>query len=595
LNRRTLTLSAYVAFFVSLILLLRAIQGFKTGNRDSSVAYGLEPFLTVFVLCSLAAFFTSTREEVSLLSVGIIAFSMFILLSIPALKYSLPYGFFDSLTHFAGITDILASGAIRPESRISVYPTFHVLIAMAMESSGVAPIWAFNYVPPMIYSMIPFFAYFLAKGLFDHREYVRFSVAISFFIPSIGRSYFVTVLPATFSIVLSLALLACIANRTRTPSFAILVVILLPTLSMSHPLTPMVLTAALLVAVLAGWVVSHQTESAGPDELVGRHLRVTLGLAALLGVMTMAWLFLASFDFTGGVIKNISAVFLQYLEATGPAGQTPSIFTYRVPGVFVMLHGEELFLVVGSLGSIGVFIKRSGLESIRQRPDILLLFGWITVNAILYVLWTALPTATLFNADRFLIYGLSLSMLVAAYLYYTLASHRRRDSPKNPSWEMTVLLAVLLATGASLAVMQLYPSEVNVPPQGLVYYNPVNTVPQYYGVTFLGAYVWKQNPNSTFVADGHWRQLARAFVSTRMADSVESYGNSSYPPGSYLVLDDFMQTVTFANLPGIPFGFTPHLPFDVWTELGNEGGIDKFYDNGEVTAYYASSSAIVNV
>jgi len=427
--------------------------------QDSWVLGGLVvPFFVYVAIVSFALCMTDSLPKLAIIST-LVSVSMNIL---PGLKYELFYGAGDSLKHYDIVSYIMASGTVPtgPTEQRAAYsgaPDMQIVIAAFSLIVGASPNTGMKFAIPLAYSVFPPLVYFVSNRLISS-EKLKKLIVVSAAFPNVivyvlsGTVFALPLLLCVFTLPL---IIAAAPNEQRR-SYAMLNMLLLIGLLLSHTLTPLLFLIFLVYLIVVMHVLRHFWTKG--DRLVTSWMRNILVLLTTAAIMFCAWwMFQAGFLFNT-MIDNIQRMFAhEFRKPVVPTRFLELDFFGRIQ-ILLVTHGRDLALTALVVLGVLTLLKRRKLERRERHFYTCLVILMIAIGSVLVIqLITAYGD---FEVARWFEYALTFAPFLAGLgLYATRSILCKRFGPTKTRFLMGALVFVII----SLSVVQFYPFQPLVP------------------------------------------------------------------------------------------------------------------------------------
>lgn len=262
-------LSLFIIIGILLIIIFQPVtDGYEISIYDAFPWYFWLLILISSMLSLLIIFFdfikgNKINNKQCLLGILIIVFICFILLSLPYFRGYATYGREDHLSHIGIIREIIINGKIGDNN---FYPNYHILISFITEITGVDIINLSTFIPrifPFIF-LIGFFVFlrvFLKK--IDFRLSLIFIISLFFF--SSQGNYLAPYYQSFLLIPIILFLYFKRNTFEEDLRYTILLIIILISYIMYHPLNAILLMLVFLVSIIVylfskKFIINHSFE-----------------------------------------------------------------------------------------------------------------------------------------------------------------------------------------------------------------------------------------------------------------------------------------------------------------------------------------------
>lgn len=191
---------------------------------------------SIFIVLSL----TRPNTNVWIWGYFLLILNVLIIFCLPFIRGYEMYGIADPISHLGHIRDIINYNHIIDDELF--YPILHILIAIVNCFGNIDYKIVYNYLAPLFSVFFMISMYLLSKEIFQEKEKVILTSAISL-VPFIHSSYYVNFVPNGFSFMLVpliLYLYFKVEGKKSWP-YSVLLVMLLFLIPFSHPLTTVVL------------------------------------------------------------------------------------------------------------------------------------------------------------------------------------------------------------------------------------------------------------------------------------------------------------------------------------------------------------------
>jgi hypothetical protein len=492
----------------------------------------------------------------------------FLLYALPALKYAFPYGSTtDVATHMSMLRTIAQTGQVDPYSVYWRTPGFHVIGALLSRLSGVDFVFWAKVVPASLGSLVPLAFYMLCKRASVPASMTRVVVVLSGtslpLLYTLNGTSFTAPVFVFFVMVFLLRELSRGANYLKV-SYTIMSFLFSFSIVTWHASTSFVVP---VVFVLAG--VLFVFDRGRSYFLEGSTALVWLGLLGIVGALSY-WMY------------DANLLWGHFARSAGEALQpdvTPDLIP---PRLFTLSLGDRALMGLFYHARDGLLIVLSGLGIVlliwagRKEASLRLLrtYGliWLLFAAILPLLFIV-GFGTL-GYKRFLVYGVTLSPLLAGYSVWRGSTTLQRYVPWLSEQQMSSIAVIVVFV---FSAIQLYPYQPAVPTLDggssgvgppVVWLHAVNSAYQYHMLRFAGKIPDDRQVIADYVGHKQYRMFFGTDAQSRLRQ--ETYQR---PEPAFLLL----------HWPGRPGAYTEPAEYrsagaiEAWRV---RPGMSTVYDNG---------------
>jgi hypothetical protein len=349
----------------------------------------------------------------------------------------------DLLGHAGYVIDIFRTGHI---GDLNPYPVTHSLIAQITSITGLSVLQVVNLNTVLVLPIFILTTYLLATAVLPNKgQRLLVALVAGGTMAGISRYYLV---PNTWSILMLPLLFYCYFKQDRVP-FKILLVLLLVVYPFFHPLSSVVIMAALAVMEL-------------PKPVYSRLLRrLDMGVPSWIESRPVVWpILLEAAVFFPWVLsrpafQKSAYIFLEQLatfsgspglrEAGGDLAKA-NVHGLGILILMLKMHGELLiFLILATLAAI-LLVKQLRLGIRDSGKYRLLLLGILILLSVLF--WAAdfvgAPGTRVFAADRMVVYTEIACIPLVAFALWEIARRTRFSHLAKVSTCGLVILALVL-------------------------------------------------------------------------------------------------------------------------------------------------------
>ena len=459
---RWLKLATITALVLLTIVLLLAYQspakGYELSIYDSSgVTIWAFIILAVvsgtFIIIHQATFERNENRRLWLLGLTVIILTHVVILDIPYIRgYEAFRG--DNITHLGMVRDITVSGHF---SNVNFYPSVHILVAWISTATGIQEAVVFNlgtaFFAPVIFLLS---IYLLARVVLPERRQRLIAMALA---GLIFPAVYIT--PNGWSMLFLPLILFCHFKRT-IPAYRIFLVILLILLPFLHPLSSLMLILALIVIELTRTILAFIAR----EKTTFRSSKFSFEPIFIEIVVFCAWVLSFSRFYTNLQVFWNQLVNFAKSDVLGDIGATLGKIDISGPDLIVLylkLYGVSTVLIVLSLVTVFLLVRRISSNQDRERANLLLLAATFLFTGFLYLLYVlGFPGLSIIGGDRFLRYVMIITPLLAGFGVYEII--RRLNHQKAA----VAATAALIVVCVSLVVFTLYSSPFTVRPNAQV-------------------------------------------------------------------------------------------------------------------------------
>jgi hypothetical protein len=366
----------------------------------------------------------------------------------------------DQMGHIGFVEDIASTGHV---PGFNPYPITHTLLYQIALVTGAPITRVVNLNTALIFPIFVLTTYLLATAVLPHRgQQLLAALVASGAVAGLSRF---NLIPNTWSILLLPLLFYCYFNRDRLP-FKLLFILLLVAYPFIHPLSSLMIIAALAVMELAKPIYSRLLRRFRihiPSQVGSRPVLwpILLELAIFVPwVSTREW-FQTNLDALWYQLSNFSGS-TQMLQKTGSDIGKAGLDILGVVVIGVKLYGE--ILIFATLACLGVFLLARQLRSGGQdhRKFSLLLVGALfLLTCFFYVAFlVGIPGAEAISAPRLLVYIEITCIPLMAFALWELPSRARF---RHAAWcavsGLIIMAAILNVAAHHASPYQIRPGE----------------------------------------------------------------------------------------------------------------------------------------
>jgi hypothetical protein len=410
-NLKFLAVFSFTLIFLALIL----IKNSPANGYELSI-YTVTPFiwilLVVIIVCGILIstdqMFSKNVNDFWIVGFFIILFSVFIIVSIHALRGYYMYGFGDVPTHLSEANQIIYSGHLFHGITDNFYPIIHILIAEIVIATNISTLNVGKYLAPVFTIFYMVSIYLLSNIVMPRREHI--------IIASIGSgilffSYYhvmpypqvlsALVLPFVFYLYFRSKKYVCEANK-------ITLIILIFLITFFHPLS-LIMCIAFLVTVELTLLISNKLK--GVDFKMSQF---NFNLTLISITVFIFWISAFSV-FRIGIQDIVSTTHgVQSYQVTQVESATSSIQLFDMMILALKRYGENA--IYGLLSLIGgTLVIRRLKNEVNCLCYIFQLFIWFTVSGILLIMMFAGIHQIYINRVLDSFYALLVSPLLAGF------------------------------------------------------------------------------------------------------------------------------------------------------------------------------------
>lgn len=589
-NLKFLAICSFTFISLALVLILSSpANGYELSIYAATpIVWFLLIGAVIFgILISTDQIFSKSVRNFWLIGLFIILFSIFIIVSIHALRDYYLYGFGDTPAHFYEVNQIICSGHLFNHIVDDFYPITHILLAEIVMITNLSVRSVGKYLPSIFTIFYMISIYLLSKTVMLRKDYIivaSIGSGILFFsyyhVMLYPQALSALLLPFVFYLYFRSEIYSCPANK-------ITLIILIFLIPFFHPLS-LIMFIAFLVMVEFAVLISNRLNHRG---LEMNKLNFNLTLISIIAFFS--WI--SSFVLFGvgvrGIVSTIhggsSYQFVQIESATESIKMLDMVF------LSLKRYGENaiyglLSLIGGTLIIIRLKNKTNYLENMFR------LYIWFIVSGILLFLMFLSIHQIYINRVLDSFYALLVSPLLAGFALIELLEkfkHRR------------VLLRFLLTFTLLISILGVYNSPWLLQPSWQTTLQDVN-----------GA-VWLSENSESAVVEGmgfHSGHLSVARVEHNISNLKlfrPDYANNNrllpekfnyslyqelgslFSEDSYLVSEKRAETL--ADDPVLlKSKFDPTIPWGRGIDFNNlqvDHSVNKIYESNEVKCWYICS------
>ena len=278
-NLFKISIMAYCVLFVMLIFIFL--------NSQQQYYLPLEYFIAVFLISSiilsqilLKPQLSNTYEKIILLEIFLLStvvFSSFLFL------FPSPYGN-DAPYHVRFIENSINAGFLTGEGQYENYPLFHLLFIYIVELCKIENFKAVQFILLVVQNIVILLGFVLTKKLFNNSKIALIVSLFLLFAPYISEpKYFY--FPGAFTSILFMLCIFLIFNPKITSlKYSILLILSFIALIIAHPMTPVILIAALII-----FLTTSKFNITGEKNSTSTPKKITLTSILLVLTVTISW------------------------------------------------------------------------------------------------------------------------------------------------------------------------------------------------------------------------------------------------------------------------------------------------------------------
>lgn len=585
-TNRGLKLTACLCFLLIAVALLVIDRHSPAEGYELSIYESLPPTVWVMLIAALAGgtvlvvreAFTGRKSPYWVLGFFVLAFSLTIILLLPAFRGYLLYGALDTITHVDFAKDVLLRAHF---DRWNQYPITHILIAQLVQVTGGPTESVGEYVPVVFTVLYMLFSYLLASAVMPRKGQALLAAATT---PLFFNYYHVCTYPQSLSI-MALPLLFYLYFRSSvrsSPALKAAFVTLLFLFPYFHPAPAGVLVVSLLAAEGAkmAWRAWRRTPSTMAQNGIDR---VAFEPTLIASVAFLTWI--SSHGIFYKTIWNTLGWLKGEIEAIPRVQEVETMFQTTGLGIAdqvvlaLKMYGDNLvYLLLSFVALLVVAWRFLGGRSEVKNLSILSLPFLVSGPA-----WVLIFASTLsVTLGRLL--GSNVMMwstpVFAAFALHELFAARKRAG--------TVAVTAILLCTSVVGIVGVYHSPF------ILQTNWQVTRQETEGTTWFHRHA---SPpfQGAFASLGITSTVpGRLHIPDHFGYATQEMLGESFPVDTYLLLaESFRQSSTRADLPSAMLAPATRLRADEMDlrQLESDHSLRKVYSNGELDIFAIEAKA----
>ena len=471
-NRMRFLFLIYVFFAVILVFSAVFLQ------RDYQDSWVLEGLTIQTLLVAIPFLILAINIRSSSRLVLLIASFLMLLSLVVNLKYVQISGVFDSIAHY-GFTNRLISTGHVPETgfyarEYSGTPGMHIFLASLTQVTGLSTTVAIKLFLVIVSAMPPFILYLLIKNVTTESSRRFLLLGTCFTLPLASILFGTTFALPMYFLFISVFLRQTIMSGSSR-SFSVILIIIAPSLIISHGITPLFLTVLMFCTPFVLKILSFVRREKSPLRL-SKYLHFALFLSIFL---LSWWMSTAKYLFNSFLVNTIQSIFLKTTAAISiPSAFMELSFLEQLTLGYIRFY-QLIIIIILSLVGLILYLKVYRKDYSKTTQDTYFHVICIIIATIIISI-PFLFSLQGYTFERFIIYSKLLSPLFIGLSLFSLANLLRfnvkRKSVQNILFTLFLLLLFIPFLFVVYAPQPLIPT--NNENEYLVDYRSVNTIYQ---------------------------------------------------------------------------------------------------------------------